>query len=441
MKPQKKGLSLGSIVIIIILIIVLFACIWLFPKLFGDLNTRINPEKISKTFVNFTKNSLEVVSNSLVTNTKEPDNQNIKLDFSTHSFSEPTPTPILEDEVVNFSILFTGNVNYDKKIQKATLKNTDYFDTDAIFLNIKKYIDSDINVLGLSNTFVDNESLSDINAPVSLISSIKNIGINTINHGNNNSLNYGLEGIQSMLSSANYNNIVLNGIDAESYDDDILIQNVKNIPVAFLHYTQSLSKTSKKKIPEQNWSYHINIISEERVRNDILKAKEQGALFVVVTLDWEKSTGKSPSKEQINVAQYIAEAGANIIIANNQNNPLILDILNTSNENILSRNVPIAYSLGNLISSNANNIAQASSIMLKFDITYNRTKNKVETIKISYIPLYIWKNKVDKKDNFSIIPIDFSIDAEDKKHINFKNKVEEYLNELFGILPITVVNN
>ncbi len=441
MKHKKRGISTGSIVTIIILVIVLLACLWLLPKLFGNLNTRISPDKISKSFINLAKDSMGAITDTFVTSTKEPDEPNIDLVFSTHAYSEPLPTPILKDEIVNFSLSFAGSIDFDKKLQKATAMEEGIYNISPIFENIKNTFNSDYNTINLANTFIKNEELSDINAPESLISSIKNLGFNSIIFGNSNSLNYGLEGLQSMLTTAKQNKININGIDAESTNSEIFIQNIKEIPVAFLHYTQSISSTSKKKVPEQNIKFHISIINEDKVKSDIIRAREKGAYFVVVSIDWDKSTSKNPSKDQIKIAQYIADAGANIIIGNNQNSPLAFDILSTTNQYAPNRKVPVAYSLGNLLSSNTNNANQASSIILNFNISYNKTKAKVESIKISDIPLFVWKTKLENKDVFSILPLNNKIDAENKKLINFNEKVNSFINNLFGILPISVINN
>ena len=181
--------------------------------------------------------------------------------------------------------------------------------------------------------------------------------------------------------------------------------------------------------------------SEEKINYDISKAKHNDAKFIVVSIDWDTQTDKTPGKDQVKIAHYVANAGADIIVGNNKNSPLPIDIISVDSDNGNVKNVPVAYSLGNLISSQRNSIAQTSSILLRFDIKFNKTTNISETMRLSYVPLYTWKNIINSNDNYITAAISSNLYPEDNKYSSFIIKVKDYLHNMFKILPIEIINN
>ena len=87
-------------------------------------------------------------------------------------------------------------------------------------------------------------------------------------------------------------------------------------------------------------------ISEERLLKDIAKASEK-ADFVIVLPHWGTEYTHTPTSAQKNLAQKMAEAGADAIVGTHPHVVMPMKILETSD----GRRVPCYYSTGNFVSN------------------------------------------------------------------------------------------
>ena len=132
-----------------------------------------------------------------------------------------------------------------------------------------------------------------------------------------------------------------------------------------MSYTYGIENESSKTAKELA---AINIFSKEKAKKELEYAKEN-ADYIFVLMHWGEAYATTPSKKQEEIADFLVENGANVILGNH---PAAIQPMEVR-QNSEGENVFIAYSLGNYISSIANDIS-------KIEYKHHSFFNKYQTI-------------------------------------------------------------
>lgn len=282
---------------------------------------------------------------------------------------------------VNMTIL--GNILCDEDVYKTAYTNSTY-DFISMFKNIQNYTkDAQISIAGLETNFIDTQyaGRSKYNSPKELATALSIIGVDVVNSATNHSFNYGIDGINGTISTLNENKIDVTGIKNNTVDGKV-IKEANGIKIAFLSYTYGLNEV-KETTNEQK--QYVSFIDKEKMKQEVEDVKSQGAEYVCVAVHWQTSSNFKPTEEQKDIANYLAENGADIIIGTHPNEVETMQV----KENSQGKNVLIVYSTGNFISSQSD-----VGIILQIQITKSvQGDNKdVWLSKVKYIPTLIYKN-------------------------------------------------
>lgn len=282
---------------------------------------------------------------------------------------------------VNMTIL--GNILCDEDVYKSAYTNGSY-DFVSMFKNVQNYTqDANIAVAGLETNFIEGQyaGRTKYNSPKELATALSIIGLDVVNSATNHSFNYGIDGVKSTIAKLNENNIEATGIKNENLDGKI-IKDVNGLKMAFLSYTYGLNDV--KQITEEQKQY-VSFTDKEKMKQEIEEVRGQGAEYVCVSVHWQTSTNFKPTAEQKDIANYLSENGADIIIGTHPNEVETMEV----KENSQGKNVLIVYSTGNFISSKSD-----VGIILQVQITKNEKGNNKDIwlSKVKYIPTYVYKN-------------------------------------------------
>ena len=137
--------------------------------------------------------------------------------------------------------------------------------------------------------------------------------------------------------------VLLTGLYASQKDyDTIVVGEYSGIKVAFLNYTQNLNGFT---LPSDS-KYMVKLLDMDLIREDIARAREQ-ADIVIVFPHWGEEYQTTPSWYQKDLAQKMADAGADLIIGTHPHVIQPLEIITSED----GREVPCFYSLGNFVSN------------------------------------------------------------------------------------------
>lgn len=210
-------------------------------------------------------------------------------------------------------------------------------------------------------------------------------------------------GIKGLIRTLNYfkslGTIYLGAFLTEEESKKIYYVEKNGIKIAFLSYLYGAN------MPVKVEKWMINYIDLTKITNDIMRAKEEKADFIVVALHWGNEYERFPSEKQKKMAREIASAGADLILGSHPHVIQPAELIITTNKNILHKTLVI-YSFGNFLSSQRKRYSDCG-IIAKFIIEKNSAGNTATLKSSTYIPTWVKWTYSKEKNNYitRVLPI------------------------------------
>lgn len=263
------------------------------------------------------------------------------------------------------------------------------YDFEYVFENVEEYISGADLAIGNLETQVAGKSYGYtqvgvpgtpvLNAPEEYLEAVKHAGFDVLVTANNHSMDKGTQGLINTVNKIKDYGFATTGMFAEKDSDDrLLIQEVNDIKIGILSYTDLLNTG----LDAEGLSERLNRYSESLVSEEIAAIKEKGAEFVIVYIHWGKENVNEQNAKQEKMAQFIANAGADMIIGSHPHALQPIETITTED----GREVIVTYSLGNFVSSMPREMNK-ESVMITF--TLKRDKwGKVTVEAFKHLPVY-----------------------------------------------------
>ena len=362
--------------------------------------------------------------------------QRIELEKNIEAIFEETEKNIansnntIRDSTIRISAV--GDILCENSIlEDAYDKNTNSYDFKSMFKNMSTFFaDSDITVGTMETNFTNNEysGYGKRNGPISFAEAIKSTGIDLVSISTNHSLDYGIEGLQETKRA-------LEGLEYDVVGDNlgesrVKIKTIKSTKIAFLSYTYGFENQNSKTKDELD---SANMYNSEIAKQDLEYAKEN-ADYSIVIMHWGDAYSTKPNKEQQNIANFLVENGADMILGNHASAVQKMEIM----QNPEGKNVLVAYSLGNYISGETMEISKIE-LVLNIELRRRGETGEVILSKVDYKPIYVLDNGTKAEDRYELIDMKETAKAYaegNKKIVNKAtyNKLVEGLKKLEGII-------
>ena len=314
------------------------------------------------------------------------------------------------DSKKSFTLTAIGDIMcHNTQYWDAYNKSTDEYDFSYVFDDIKDYtLSPDITVANLETSFAGKErgysNYPTFNSPDSLATSLKNIGIDVISTAGNHCLDMGFNGLSRTIDILDNADISHLGTYKSQEDQDkILYKYVKGVKIAFINYTYG---TNGIPVPSDK-PYCLNLIDKDLISKQIKQAKEQNVDMIVACMHWGTEYKTSANDEQKELADFLFKSGVDIILGNH---PHVLEPMEKKTITLddgSTKDVFVVYALGNFTADQRAEITRDSAI-LNLDITKD-SDGKILINKVSYVPIYMYKNSAVKVHKFKILDIEKSI--------------------------------
>lgn len=336
----------------------------------------------------------------------------------------------VRDSIIRISAV--GDILCENSIlEDAYDKGTQNYDFTSMFKNMSTFFaDSDITVGTMETNYTDDKysGYGQRNSPTSFAEALKNIGIDLVSISTNHSLDYGIEGLQETKRA-------LEGIGYDVVGDNlgesrVKIKTIKNTKIAFLSYTYGFENQNSKTKEELD---SANIYNSEIAKKDLEYAKEN-ADYSIIIMHWGDAYSTKPNKEQQNIAKFLVENGADMILGNHASAVQKMEIM----QNAEGKNVLVAYSLGNYISGETMDISKIE-LVLNIELRKSGKTGEVVLSKVDYTPIYVLDRGTKAEDRYELIDMKGTAKAYaegNKKIVNKAtyNKLVEGLKKLEGII-------
>ena len=327
-----------------------------------------------------------------VSNTDSNSSSNLDIDPSTAS-NENDSEPENKVKDITINMTFTGDIMCHNTVYNdAFIPSSNTYDFSHMFEDIKYYIQTaDIAVGNLETTFAGSDrkysGYPTFNSPEQLAYNLKKVGFDVLSTANNHCYDKGYSGLESTINFLDDADISHTGTFKSQEDQNtILIKNVKGIKIAFLSFTYG---TNGIPVPDDK-TYSVNLIDKELIQQQLSLAKEQKPDLICVSMHWGTEYETTPNSEQKDLADFLFENGADLIIGNH---PHVLQKMEKRTTTLSDGTIKdgfVVYSLGNFISGQ-NKVYTRDSAILNLNIT-KTSDGRININQATYTPIYTYNN-------------------------------------------------
>ena len=351
----------------------------------------------------------------------------------------PTATPVPGG---SFTLTIGGSVNIEDNIRKsAYYSDSGKYDFAEIMMLLRDEMRSDLTLVTLENLTDSSEKVSALNAPEAVMDMLAQTGVDVVALGFPKAYDKGMDGLQATIAAARDRGLTTLGAYADQADADSLrMFTIDNVNVAFLHYTSSISATGKKAMNADGASWAVPLTqtgnSADKMLQDIRNARQNGADVVIVSLNWGSQSAAKPTTAQQNLAQQIADAGADVIVGAGSRVVQPVTWLTAKGEDGSIRHTLCAWSLGSLINDSRKD-GNVCAMLLQLQIAFDGDSISFE--KVCYTPTYIWRYKQDGAYQYRIAVSDQTPpDGMSDEQAGYMDKALRNIRKYLDDSPVTL---
>ncbi len=319
-------------------------------------------------------------------------------------------------------------------VYRDALQSNGDFNFEPMYESLQKEIQAaDIAYINQESPIGGDEKglsgFKQFNTPSDIAEDVMNTGFNVVNGANNHALDQGTDGLLNEIELwEHFKHVFYTGTFKSQKDRDTIPTFNKNgIKIAMLSYTYGTNDIK----PENK--YQINYFTEEQIKKDVAKAKEQSDM-VMVSAHWGNEGKHEPNAQQKKYAKVFADAGVDVVIGTHPH--VIQPIQWVKGDN--NHQTLVAYSLGNFLNGQSTgNESNALGGNLQFNIEKQPKGITIKDVKWkSLVTHYDIANPFDSntRQNFKMYPLDDYSNNKAKKHaLNSKPKNEMTKDKLEAI--------
>jgi len=302
-------------------------------------------------------------------------------------------------EDTSISLFFVGDMmGHQSMIDAAKITAEDRYDYTSWFQFLKPYlILQDYAVANLEVTLGGSpySGYPQFSSPDSYAEAIQTAGFDFLITANNHSQDKGQKGLERTIDVLDQLKMDHTGTFKTQNDRDKnypFIKIIKGKKLAFLNYTYGTNGLEVK-LPNI-----VNKIDTLQISKDLIKAKELSADFIIVTLHWGAEYERNYNSTQKTLAQWLCDNGTDAIIGMHPHVIQGMEIMHPSNNKL--KNIPVAYSLGNCISSQRDQYKDGG---IGVGLTLSIVGDKLVFSDWSFLPF--WVQVGNKLRGFYLIPL------------------------------------
>ncbi len=360
-----------------------------------------------------------------------------------------------KSKAVKVSILCAGDVMAHVPNISSALQSDGSYDFNDNYEYVKDYISkADLALCNMETTFKGGSPSGYplFNAPDSLAEAVKNAGFDVAFTSNNHMMDTGYDGMQRTLKILRDEGMETVGSRLEGEKKRYSVVKVKGVKIGLVAYTYETTQTAGDTVSINgnnisdesaklinSFNYHdLELEDYDRIEEDIDGCREDGADVVVCYLHWGNEYEQSPNDDQEEMAQTLANMGADVIFASHPHVLQEIDVL-TSEKG--GQKVPVFYSLGNYISNQRtetlSNKYTENGAMATVTLTVRTDNGKIQSETVSIQPTWVDKYTSGSGGlEYRIIPLDKSLSSNkglaSSGHFSRAQAAKEYTEELFG---------
>lgn len=382
---RRKGLSIPSILTLVLTVLVLAGCGFLYTSFRSDADVPMRVMKIAgllqgeETAI-FSTAAPKSAASVVVMPTQVP-----AMPAAGNVVAAATAAPLAPAEV---TLTLAGTIAFESNISDSTYnKKTQSCDYQNILSGIASDNRGDIRMAAISQVFnAEEKQYSDKKAHPSAALEMNLAGFNMgIIQGN------ALEsGAQSALDTANIlyqNGIQPVGVNAEKTAQALMVEQ-NGIRIAVVSYAEKLSNKAASALQSTAGLGILSMTEQDQLIRTIRDIKNQGCHCIIVYYQWSKTDVTQVSDQMKKTAMDLTAAGADIIVGTGPGRLLPAAKLHTNGDDGVEREALVLYSMGTLLSESRDGNDLSGALA---HVNIRARGNGVNITGLSYTPTYIWR--------------------------------------------------
>ncbi|WP_028987703.1 CapA family protein [Thermicanus aegyptius] len=286
---------------------------------------------------------------------------------------------------------------------------TDRYNFDSFFTEISPLLKKGDWVIGNLETPLAGKDLKYtgyplFNAPPELASALKKAGFTILTTANNHALDRGEIGVIRTREAIQAEGMETTGTaGSEEEGRSLLLLSENGITLAFLAYTYG---TNGIPFPEGK-EYLVSQINLEKMKEDIRRAKEEGAEGVVLSIHFGQEYQRFPDEEQKKMAETLIRNGADLILGSHPHVVQPVQEMEVPDGKGGKRKGVVIYSLGNFIAAQK---GKYTNLGVVFSATFQKTfpSGELKITRVETVPTWIQQYRKGGKRAYRVLPLPVS---------------------------------
>lgn len=439
-RHKRRGISLGTIVMLVITVFVTCTLAFALPRLRGDAVIQIDADKMLQALA--LDQLPELALSDIPIQLQQTITQPTAIPAVVHSaapVATATAAPTATPAPAVFTITATGSIMVESSVrQGAWLSEAGRYDFTPILTYMKPALQADLCLTTLENIIDDTVDYTDVITTGQMVSMLSEAGVDAVALGFPKVLERGMDGLQATVNALRGKGMAVLGVHTAEADTQAppTLMNLGGVKVAVMHYTSELSSASKKKAGSAS-AYAAPLANADEIAADVAAARANGAQVVIISLNWGEDDKATPTKAQQTLAQAIAAAGADVIIGTGAKALQPVVWLDAKRPDGTMGRTLCAYNLGVLLSEGRTDKNVASAV-LQLEITVQPTGGITFT-KLACTPTYAWRYKEDNAYRYFVVPsAEAAPDGMSKSQIESKERAHRNVQKILADSPLTV---
>ncbi|MGD9977145.1 MAG: CapA family protein [Bacteroidales bacterium] len=320
------------------------------------------------------------------------------------------------------SLMFVGDVmGHAPQITSAYDEKSGTYSYDSVFVRMKDvFALADVVVANLEVTLAGGPytGYPQFSSPDNLVDGLANAGVDVLVTANNHSVDRGRDGAIRTINVLSQKGIPHTGtfIDSASREgSNPLIVEKNGFRLGLLNYTYG---TNGIPVP---FPVIVNLIDTAVIRQDVAKARFLGVDEVIVFIHWGNEYETSPSRTQINLANFMEQLGVRIIIGSH---PHVVQRMEAAYDTDSTTGQVVVYSLGNFVSNQRKRYCNGGVVAL-VQLKKNET-GKTQIVEAGYIPVWVHTPFRNLRRMYQVLPVS---GYEAASHKYFSNSEDSLFTE------------
>ena len=398
MSRDRKGVSLGTLMALLLTGAVIIGCVVFFTAFKSDANVAMSAQKMAGLIEEAIQNRDEqdpLATVRTVTVTLAPV-------LHTDPPAAETPRPAAQLHSVSLTVggLLAFQSDISDSVYDKAAADCDY---TAVLSALAPHLRGDLNTVVFPQMLgAEKRNYSDLKVSSSAAQAMCAAGIHAVLLHTGAALEQGVQSALDTAAAFGRQGMLVCGVNGADSAQHARME-INGLRIALFCYTCAASDSVKSMLQSAAGQGLMRVYAAETAKREIQKARDEGTDAVIVFIHWGKPGLDAPTGEMREIARALADAGADVILGTGPKRLLPLERIQAAGKNGEGRQAIAVYSLGTLLSESREAQDIAGALL---HIRIDGAGNGLCAVSLSYTPTYIWRHSVSGKTQYRVLVSD-----------------------------------